>query len=432
MKDVDVLYFVEHVARELDVACLVKGLAANRHGLHVEVLSLPFHSELALGEYRPAVVAVPYLYSTRSRRIPSLLARWPRAVYFSLNWEQLLNGANQSFQTPREAFVKESVFHHAWTKPYRSFLLSHGVRSDNIFPNRNPVLGLYHPPYRACFPDRGELARRHGLRPDAPWLFFPENYGWAFLSDREIEGKIRQGYRREMAHANRRFNRESVAEVLRWLGRLAQEHEAEILLRPRPAIAVDEYMQRIMEVLGQLPPSLHVIKAGTVREWNLASDLVVSSFSTTLLEAAAAGKAAYFLEPLPFPDFLRTEWIDLGVRLRRYEELAAACERPQAASSRQLGAYMEQLHCAPGDAMANLSDFLAQLVSESRGSTRPLRPAAQVPWTQRLRGALRRWRRPALRRERLARFGDDEFTADDVAQRVASWDRALHETAHVP
>jgi surface carbohydrate biosynthesis protein len=433
VRRVDVLYFVEHVARELDVACLVKSLAGTRHGLELEVLSLPYDADHAVRRFSPQVVAVPYLYSTRSRRIPPLLCRWPGAAYFSLNWEQLLNGANQRFQTPREAFVRESVFHQAWTRPYRSFLLSHGVRADNIFPNGNPALALYRPPYRAALPGREELARRHGLRPDARWLFFPENYGWAFLSDREIEAKVRQGYDREMAHANRLFNRESLAEVLRWLARLARERDAEIVLRPRPAIAADEYRQRMAEVLGPggHPPALHVIKAGTVREWNLASDVVVSSFSTTLLEAAVAGRPAYFLEPLPFPEFLRTEWIELGVRLGRYEELAEAFDRPDPDAARPLRAYMEGLQCAPGDAVAHLAGFLAQLVTAARSARAPLRPAARLPWTERLGGALRRWRPSAAARPGPTRFADDAFGAEEVRRRVAAWEQALRESARV-
>ena len=50
-KPIAVLLFIEHVARELDVACAVKYLAKQRHGLSVEIASIIYdvkrtHSQL--------------------------------------------------------------------------------------------------------------------------------------------------------------------------------------------------------------------------------------------------------------------------------------------------------------------------------------------------------------------------------------------------
>ena len=38
MRSVDAIYLVEHIARELDVACIVQHLAWKRHGLRIEIL----------------------------------------------------------------------------------------------------------------------------------------------------------------------------------------------------------------------------------------------------------------------------------------------------------------------------------------------------------------------------------------------------------
>ena len=58
-KNVDILLFVEHVARELDVACAVKYLAGARYNLNVEIASTVYDIDRTLKLFKPEVVAVP-------------------------------------------------------------------------------------------------------------------------------------------------------------------------------------------------------------------------------------------------------------------------------------------------------------------------------------------------------------------------------------
>ena len=72
-------------------------------------------------------------------------------------------------------------------------VLTYGVTESHIFVSGNPCYMLYLEPYRHYFPTKGDLARRHSLNTERLWLFFPENYGWAFLSDARIGSYIKEG-----------------------------------------------------------------------------------------------------------------------------------------------------------------------------------------------------------------------------------------------
>ena len=63
MQPVDVVLFVEHVARELDIACAIRHLAWERFGMQVAIESLTVGLEATLRRWKPNAIAVPYFYS---------------------------------------------------------------------------------------------------------------------------------------------------------------------------------------------------------------------------------------------------------------------------------------------------------------------------------------------------------------------------------
>jgi hypothetical protein len=67
-----------------------------------------------------------------------------------------------------------------------------------------------------------------------------------------------------------------------------------------------------------------VIQAGSVREWILAADHVISSHSTTLIEAALAGKPIHLYSPEPFPEALAAEWHGLVPVLENRDDFLQA------------------------------------------------------------------------------------------------------------
>jgi hypothetical protein len=73
----------------------------------------------------------------------------------------------------------------------------------------------------------------------------------------------------------------------------------------------------------------------------LASDQVVSSYSTSLLEAAVAGKPAWMFEPISFPEGLHCEWYDSAPRIRSVAEFVHVCKTHSAVTDHSLAHWVQ-------------------------------------------------------------------------------------------
>ncbi len=362
MRDVDIVYLCEHVARELDVACAVKVLLESQHGLSVEVLPIQTAGEWAVKNLWPRVVAAPYSYRVDEYYTRSFLRRWPDVVVFNLAWEQLLYDAFIEEKMPSDVFAKEYVFHHAWGDFHRDRLVKYGVDPERIFVNGQPAYGLYLPPYRDRFPSRRELAKAHGLDPEKRWVLFPENYGWGFYPQLRIDTLLQGGMPQETIDHLVNFCRDSVRLALLWCAKLADTHDVEIIVRPRPATLLTDFQEVMHDTLGEPPAGLHLLKEGSVREWILASDTVFSSYSTTLIEAAVAGKRPFMIAPIPLVEELNADWYEHVDLVTTEEDFLAAAMDPEAAGiGDKLEHWARSTLLRSGDPIAGVADILARL-----------------------------------------------------------------------
>jgi hypothetical protein len=117
-----------------------------------------------------------------------------------------------------------------------------------------------------------------------------------------------QGVEMEDLEAQRVYCRESLAAAAQWLAALARGGEHEAILRPRPAVNTMQLRAFVKEHVGDIPQNLRILKQESVREWIFASDLIVSSISTALIEAAVAGKPILRASPRPVPPSLWYDW----------------------------------------------------------------------------------------------------------------------------
>jgi hypothetical protein len=124
---------------------------------------------------------------------------------------------------------------------------------------------------------------------------------------------------------------------------------------------MDQFRGAVKEILPALPPRLHFIQDKSVREWILASDVVVSSYSTSLIEAAVAEKSVYMLEPYPIPESLHVGWHDLVPHIKTYDEFLAQ-DTMKVESDALLGEWARKTLMADGDPIHRMANFIAQLV----------------------------------------------------------------------
>jgi surface carbohydrate biosynthesis protein len=430
---VDVVCLYEKALRELDVLCAIKALA-ERRGMSVEIVELSFGYGEAMG-LRPRIVVLPYCYQERSNNF--YLMRWRDATFVNFSWEQFFYPGNRIAKTPRGDFALNHVLHLSWSEGYSQLLRGAGVPGRSIVLTGNPALQLYREPYRHYFADRATLARRYGLDPARKWVFFPENYNWAFYEQPMLDQMVRDGQSPRDVAEMRAYTTASFETAMAWCARLVRESDAELVLRPRPATPLATMVERVRAAIGPLPERLHVLQDETVREWNLAADLVVSSYSTSLVEATIAGRRILMLEPQALPPALVQEWHHLVPRATRYEDFAA-CLAGSEPNGAPLARWAVETVSGPADPIMAIVDLLQAAKDgavtipspATRESVLIDRPAAMpfgLWWLVRIgRSYLSQWKALSpWRRAVLAESAPDVAAARTIAQRAAHWSKCL-------
>jgi len=362
-KAIDVIYLYEHAARELDVACAIKHIAGKQYGLKIEIFQWPYEEYEALTQYKPRVVVLPFCYQERSHY--DCLLEWINSVYFNLSWEELFYTGNRKAKSPRGDFACRHVIHHAWGNFYADFLITHGVPRNHIFINGNPAYKLYDKPYRNFFDTRQNLSQRHNIDPSKKWILFPENYNWAFYTEASLRQIIADGQSPEEINILRQFCSLSLTEVIKWCRDVAKHETVELIIRPRPATLIEDFRKAIKSIISDIPEKMHIIQDGSVREWILNSDLVISSHSTSLIEAAVSGKKVFMVEPFQIPTSLNMDWHELLYHVRTRSEFMNACiDGSHLDNDTRLSDWARHQMMANGDAIWNLASFLGRLCRE--------------------------------------------------------------------
>ncbi len=395
---------------------------------------------------QPAVLAVPFFYFKGHSPMQEYLDRWPQAEVLNLAWEQILYKMNQTIKVPSDEVAKRKVWHVCWTREYRQFLEQLGVEPARLFWTGNPVMKFYDAPYRGYFKDRNSLAYRYGLPGDAKWLLFPENYRWGFLSDNQIANFVTLGGRPEELREARAYCQRSLREVLRWLRDACEEKRLLVVLRPRPATSIAQIEAFARDALGEIPSNLRIIKGESAREWIIAADHVMSSYSTTLIEASLCDKPVHLVSPEPLPDGLQDDWYDKLPWIVTQDELVRAAAQPvPSALGAELGAWARSRLLGNGDPIVNIAVTLASLHPRYKGrdlnrlqsiaSGAPTnayrRPSAISRWLdERRTRRMHSLRYQAMLAKRhpgysftLQKHEKDLFSSQDVHRRMEAWRR---------
>ena len=159
------------------------------------------------------------------------------------------------------------------------------------------------------------------------------------------------------------------ARARRSSGSLASTSQ-EFILRPRPIVSASAYREAFKNEGVAPGPSVRIIKDGPIREWIHAADMVMSSFSTTLLEAAVAGKPAYAIEPVPFvPDVGEVEWVKQLDRVTSFEAFRNLLRDPRSApTADRLAAFAREVAHPCDDAMVGAADIIKNILASCAGT----------------------------------------------------------------
>lgn len=366
MKDIDLLYFVEHRDREMDAAAAIAALLDKCFGRSVKVEPIGYGTYRSASKYIPKVVVTPFCPSVETVPLNVFWEIYGDDIHYAnLGFEQLLANLFRYSHVPRDKFSKEVAYHCAWNNEYKDWLVENGVPPAHIPITGSPQHTFYLSKYKRLLASREEVAAEIGINAQRKWAFFPFNYGGAFYGEAVRTGMLRKGQPPEMLDAYIKFCRQSFDAVMSWLLRAAHEHrDTFFIIRPRPLEEREVYLERIRSI-GSIPPNIIVVKRRPIRDWIANSDIVFSSFSTTLLDALVAGKNAFSLLPYPLPEWLRNDWNDLIPAVRNSEEFTAIIANSSDIPQHPGRPYAERKYgIDQGDAISRVAILLNALIED--------------------------------------------------------------------
>ena len=437
MRNIDVLFLVEHIDRELDAVTCVMQKLQSQFGIMADARNFYLDMAYTLNRYNPKIVVFPFFYGADHLQPIAYLSQWPRACFVNMAWEQILAKLDLRMKVPRDDVAKKKVHHLCWSNGHKNFLAHHGVIPANLELVGNPALKFYDLPYRSYFNSRDQLAKAHRLDPARKWILFPENYLFAFLSDQNLkELAEQQNADPDFLEHARSYCDRSLKKLFAWANELDGSQDPLLIVRPRPATTRDQMVSFMLRTIGSSNENLKIIKAQTAREWILAADHVISSHSTTLIEAALAGKPIHRFSPEPFPAALEAEWHSLVPELNDREAfLGAMWQTPIKPTGEPLADWARTRFFPVGDPFNAITEAIARFHAAAAPHTRPSVPDHKCLWWGRIAIEYMRkriQRLPVLVRHNkgynfaIPRRAADIFGADDVAKRFSRWHQVLN------
>jgi hypothetical protein len=153
----------------------------------------------------------------------------------------------------------------------------------------------------------------------------------------------------------------------------------------------------------------------------------MSSYSTSLIEAAVADKPVYMVEPIPIPSALYCNWYKYIPKIKTVDTMISACHQKNTAfGSGRLRFWAEKNMLSKGDPILGLVEYLKSLVdkqkhkekcnakSNSVADVGKYGPQTQAPHLARPKHYLNK-----------ETHENDLFNEDDIKQSVANWRKAL-------
>jgi surface carbohydrate biosynthesis protein len=310
IKNIDVIFWVEHKDRELESYKEVSKILKDKYNLNSIIMSNFFHSYY-LWFYKARI----YIFNNLNNNIG-----WPDGFlwetygdsvkYISHRWEQNLFPVNYKFRAPKYDFEKRNVNLFCWDNKFKEYLVSHGVEEKNVKVVGNIANNILWNMQDKKNQFRGMFAKEFSLDLDRQWLFMPMNYNWAFITQDAIDHKVRGGYDKEIAKEYNMYSKKSINKFILFIDEISKKYNYEIIIRPHPSITNDEYINLFNKILGCIPENIIINKEYSVREWITASDIIGSSWSTSVFDAFNIGKKAFYFTPYERANWLNTYWLD--------------------------------------------------------------------------------------------------------------------------
>lgn len=320
-ENVDILFYIEHVDRELDTAIEIKKNIQNQTKCSFVILSSIYHPVSSLLKYKPKIIVTPstsfgkgsvgWLFFKSSKIKP---------LFVNLNYEQFISQWKGKYKTAKHDVSLNYQIQFCWGEYFKNFLISSGTIKENILVTGRPYFSLIKKKYfKKNF--KKKISSELKLDFSKKWNFVALTDGLAFVTEKKVlniinQGAIESGLRNHIKHT-----KETINVLLNWINDLSKYNEKDIfILRPHPSISVSQYTKLIVNQIGYIPKNLIISKKYNAHMWLVSSDKFLTNYSTLTMDAKVLNKKFYIINPI---EKLETEdywWCKDGFNLKTFNE----------------------------------------------------------------------------------------------------------------
>ena len=302
MKEIDVLFFVEHKDRELEIAIEIKTILENEYNLTVEVSSIIYGVLDSIFKFRPSLVITPSSAFGKGSAAWSFNEIYGNNItYINLNYEQFIASWRGNFKKPTHVTSINSQKNFVWGDYFKK-ILSSGQRSipnENIYITGRPHGSLMKRRYgEDKVISRNEIAKTLKISADVSWLFVALTDGLFFVDEKKIQeiidnGAIENGLREEIDYVS-----DALKSLFKWIYRtcLDPDFNDVFILRPHPDVSEEQYIDLFIELNGEMPKNVLVHKDYSGYKWLAACDKYITNYSTLCVDAKILDKKIYIID----------------------------------------------------------------------------------------------------------------------------------------
>ena len=189
MKKIDVLYFIEHPGRELDMAVAIERVLREKFKLSVRIKSLLYESVTTLITYKPRLIITPSTSFAKGSVANIFFDVYGDNIsYINLNFEQYISKATEKLKIPTNKNSREYQHQFCWNENFLNLLRGGGIGEHLLKLTGRPHKTLIEKYYiQNRQPIKVDLAKEHSLNQKMNWVFIAMSDGLAFTEEKKIK-----------------------------------------------------------------------------------------------------------------------------------------------------------------------------------------------------------------------------------------------------
>lgn len=292
-KKIDVVIFIEHKDREMQISKYLKK-RLEQDNYSVIIASLHFHSHLILFQYEIKTIITPYIgFGKNSISSIFFEVHGLNINYINMNYEQFLFPFAGKFKIPKTETSKKHQINFTWGDHFKEYLANAGASKKNIHVTGRPYAKIIKELNLKKHEIKLNLATKFNLDSNKKWVFIALTDPLSFLDDVALEKIVKLGADKDGMYIQVDHDRESIVKlcsILSNLDKINNHEKFEFILRPHPSISRKSYLDLFDKNNLEIPKCLKFIKGDTAPNWLVASDTLITNYSTLIIDAYNCNK----------------------------------------------------------------------------------------------------------------------------------------------